>query len=67
MEEAQKLYALVGKLFLHRRKTILNNLETLVSDPVKAHAILEKSSIDRVRRPENLSLEDYQTLLSQLY
>lgn len=67
IDEARKLYILVSKLFLHRRKTILNNLETLVNDPAKARGILEKSSIDPIRRPEDLSLEEYQSLLSQLY
>jgi 16S rRNA (adenine1518-N6/adenine1519-N6)-dimethyltransferase len=67
LKEANALYSLVGKLFLHRRKTILNNLETVVSDPLKAKAILEKAAIVPTRRPEDLSLEDYRRLLSQLY
>ena len=67
MKEAQALYELTSKLFLHRRKTILNNLETVVNDPLKAKAILEKAAIRSTERPEDLSLEDYRRLLSQLY
>ena len=66
-EEAAALYRLVSQLFLHRRKTIYNNLQTIVNDSLKAKAVLENSGIDPKRRPEELSLEEYLGLLSQLH
>jgi len=67
LPDAQTLYDLVSQLFLHRRKTILNNLQMVVKDVTKAKSILEKAGIDAKRRPEELALGEYQRLLSQLH
>lgn len=66
-DKSAALYELVSKLFLHRRKTILNNLQTIVNDADKAKSILEKCAIAPTRRPEELSLGEYLKLLSQLH
>ena len=42
-----------------RRKTILNNLTTVVKDKMKAQEILKICHIDELKRPENLSLKNY--------
>jgi 16S rRNA (adenine1518-N6/adenine1519-N6)-dimethyltransferase len=64
---AQKLYTLVSSLFLHRRKTILNNLVAYLGDSGRAAAALKKASINPQKRPEELSLQEYLELLSQLH
>jgi 16S rRNA (adenine1518-N6/adenine1519-N6)-dimethyltransferase len=66
-QTGQQLYSLVSSLFLHRRKTILNNLVATLGDAQKAARALEKASINPQKRPEELSLEDYLKLLSQLH
>jgi 16S rRNA (adenine1518-N6/adenine1519-N6)-dimethyltransferase len=65
--DAQKLYALVSKLFLHRRKTIQNNLISVLQNSDKASSILKKCGILTTKRPEELSLTDYLNLVSQLH
>lgn len=65
--EAQRLYRFVSSLFLHRRKTILNNLQTVTNDSALAQRILAQAAIDPRKRPEELSLADYENLLSQLH
>jgi 16S rRNA (adenine1518-N6/adenine1519-N6)-dimethyltransferase len=64
---AGNLYALVSRLFLHRRKTILNNLGWYMKDTKKALSLLRTLKIDEKKRPEALTLEDYLAILSQLY
>jgi 16S rRNA (adenine1518-N6/adenine1519-N6)-dimethyltransferase len=66
LSEAQELYAFVSQLFLHRRKTILNNLTTVTKDPVKAKDCLVKAGIAETRRPEELSLAEFLKLRSQI-
>lgn len=67
LEKGKKLYSFVSAIFLHRRKTILNNLGGYLNDSKKASLLLAKAGIDERKRPEDLSLLDYQKLLSQLY
>jgi 16S rRNA (adenine1518-N6/adenine1519-N6)-dimethyltransferase len=67
IEKAGKIYALASTLFLHRRKTILNNLASMLGDSKKASVLLAKANIDEKKRPEDLTLQDYENLLSQLY
>jgi 16S rRNA (adenine1518-N6/adenine1519-N6)-dimethyltransferase len=64
---ATHLYELTSYLFLHRRKTILNNLGAYMKDNQKALSLLKKLSLDEKKRPENLTLQDYLALVSQLY
>jgi 16S rRNA (adenine1518-N6/adenine1519-N6)-dimethyltransferase len=65
--DAKALYAFVSRLFLHRRKTILNNLSEVVGGSAKAKIFLEKAALSPTLRPEELSLDNYRTLLSQLH
>jgi 16S rRNA (adenine1518-N6/adenine1519-N6)-dimethyltransferase len=67
LEKGKKLYGFVSALFLHRRKTILNNLGGYLNDNKKASLLLAQVGIDERKRPEDLSLLDYENLLSQLY
>lgn len=60
------LYKLMCKLFLYKRKTILNNLTKLIGDKEVATEILEKSQIDLMKRPEHLSIDQYINLLNIL-
>ncbi len=60
---AKDLYSFVGQMFLHRRKTIYNNLQFLIKDGEKAKAVLGKAGISSTARPETLSLDDYLSLL----
>jgi 16S rRNA (adenine1518-N6/adenine1519-N6)-dimethyltransferase len=66
LETASKLYSLVSALFLHRRKTIYNNLSFYLKNSDKARAVLASLEIDENKRPEQLSLKDYLSLLSRL-
>ncbi len=67
LEKTKNLYSLMNALFLHRRKTILNNLSGYVGDSSKAKDILSKSNILSTKRPEELSLDNYLTLLDNIY
>ena len=64
IQEANALYSLLNGVFLHRRKTILNNLCGYLKDANKAKELLMKSSIPSTKRPEEISLEEYLRLLS---
>lgn len=66
LKEADELYRFVSQLFLHRRKTILNNLSTVTKDNGKAKEALLLAGIDPKRRPEELTLEEFRKLCSQL-
>ena len=55
-----ELKSLVKTLFNMRRKTILNNLKTLSNNTID---ILQKANIDKSLRPENLSIEEFITLV----
>ncbi len=57
VEFAKKFYKIVTSLFLHRRKTILNNLSGLIGE--KAEKILSTVGIAPQTRPENISVEAY--------
>ena len=63
LETASELYRLTSAMFLHRRKTILNNLSMALKDPEKAKKVLAAAKIDERKRPQNLTLQDYLTLL----
>lgn len=60
------LLKLMQKLFLHRRKTMLNCLESVIGDKEQGKEILDKSMINPNFRPEQLSIENYIVLLKQL-
>jgi len=63
---AGRLYALTSVMFLHRRKTILNNLGGYMKNNAKALSLLQGLQMDEKKRPEDLSLADYLALLSRL-
>jgi len=69
--EINKLYKFIKALFLMRRKTIYNNLMTLVGDKEKAVTIIEKSGLLVNMRPEEIEaaafvklFENYQKLIA---
>ena len=64
--ENGELLKLMQKIFLHRRKTILNCLQSVTGDKEKSQSILAKMNIDSNLRPEQLSIEFYINLLKQL-
>lgn len=66
MDTVKKLYSLLNGVFLHRRKTILNNLASYLKDGEKAKQTLSKAGISPLARPEEISLEEYLNLLSSL-
>lgn len=47
------------RMFLHRRKTIYNNLSLYLMNKDKAKSILEKLKISILTRPEQISPEEY--------
>lgn len=61
---AKNFYKIVTSLFLHRRKTILNNLSGLVGD--KAEGILSRVGIAAQTRPENIAVETYVCLAKEI-
>ena len=65
-ENNKELLKLMQKLFLHRRKTILNCLQTVTNDKNKAEEILTKMSVNPQLRPEQLDINFYISLLKQL-
>lgn len=63
MEENRKTYSLCNELFLQRRKTISNNLKTIVKDAGKVAKILSVCGIDSAKRPEQVTPEQYLSLM----
>lgn len=66
IETADKLYFLVSKMFLHRRKTISNNLTMFLNDADKADFALKSAKLKSSLRPEEIDLEGYLRLLAVL-
>lgn len=62
-EEAKQMFFFAEKLFLNRRKTIFNNLRSLLRNEEKAKKALEKANISLKARPEELLAKDYFALL----
>lgn len=62
LEELKETYELCSKLFLQRRKTIANNLKTVMKEQEKAGKILLSSGVDGTKRPEQLTPEEYVSL-----
>lgn len=63
LEECVALNKLTTALFLNRRKTILNNLSRHLGDSEKARCVLLSCNIKENARPENLSLNQYLSIL----
>ena len=65
-KEAEELYSLCNAMFLHKRKTILNNLGSYLKDNEKAKEVLAKAKIPENKRPQEMSLDMYLSLLKCL-
>ena len=64
--ENKKLLKLMQQLFLLRRKNILNNLTNVTKNKDKAREILAKLNVDTNKRPEELDINFYISLLKEL-
>ncbi|MBP5442009.1 MAG: ribosomal RNA small subunit methyltransferase A [Treponema sp.] len=53
------LVKLIHALFSSRRKTVLNNIKQMLPPGLEAVEVLEKASIDKNMRAENLTVADY--------
>lgn len=62
----KSLYKVATAMFLHRRKTILNNLSAYLGDALEAKDVLSSLGIDPKRRPEELSVDEYVHLTEKL-
>ena len=65
-KENKELYKLISKLFLYRRKTILNCLTSILSDKEKAQKVLDELGVDANKRAEQLDIKFYIDLLNLL-
>ena len=65
-KDNKELLKLMQKLFLHRRKTILNCLQSVVGDKEKADQILKTMKVNPQLRPEQLDIQFYISLLKVL-
>ena len=62
----KEVYRLMCKLFLHRRKNILNCLSTICSGRDEAKQILIKCGLNENLRPEQLRIDDFQKIYEVL-
>ena len=62
-ENNKQLYKLITKLFLHRRKNILNNLNSLIANKEQAINLLNELNVEQNLRPEQLDIGFYIKLL----
>lgn len=66
VDDEDTFFKLTRGAFIHRRKTILNNYQTLFADGKQRkdeiRALFEEAGIEPVRRGESLSLEDYKEI-----
>lgn len=64
LEERRHVYTMVDRLFMYRRKTLLNSLAMggCVAGKDAAAAALSRAGIEESRRPETLSLEEMMRL-----
>lgn len=60
------LFKLMSKIFIHKRKTILNCLTSMINDKDIALAILKEMNVDERLRPEQLDIKFYINLLNML-
>lgn len=62
LTETKPFFYFIKKLFLHRRKTILNNLEGITKDRPKAMSMLTQVGIAPNARPETITVKQYLAL-----
>ncbi len=65
-EENKDVFRLMCKIFLHRRKTILNCLTSVLGDKEKSLQILNELGVDQLARPEQLPIEFYFSVNRQI-
>ncbi len=65
-ENLKETYLLMKKLFIYRRKTIINNLTYLVGDKCKAKECLNEAKIFDKLRPDKIKIEEYFSLANIL-
>lgn len=64
-EKALKAYKIASICFQKRRKTLTNNLESVVKDKTKLQQILTKNGLSPTARAEQLSPEQYLSLTEE--
>ena len=62
LEELADVYRFCSAMFLQRRKTVANNLKSVVKDQEKAVKIFLGCGVDGNKRPEQLTPEEYASL-----
>ena len=60
------VYKLMSRLFLHRRKNILNCLSNVCESREEAKNVLDKCGLNENLRPEQLNIADFQKLFEVL-
>lgn len=63
-EDAYKTYLLAKQLFLSRRKTIFNNLNSVIKNKERTTFILDSLGILKTKRPEEISYKDFLSIYS---
>jgi 16S rRNA (adenine1518-N6/adenine1519-N6)-dimethyltransferase len=64
--DPKPFFYFIKKLFLHRRKTILNNVISLGMNRQEAEALLTKINISPQARPETISVREYLSLFQRI-
>lgn len=64
--DTKAFFYFIKKLFLHRRKTILNNLSAVISHKESALRVLTTLSIEPNTRPEMISVQEYVRLFKEI-
>ena len=70
VENQEFLFKVIRSCFMHRRKTIYNNLINNLLDKEEKDQLIEilvKSNIDGTRRAETLSIEEFANLTNNIY
>ncbi|MGX7100084.1 16S rRNA (adenine(1518)-N(6)/adenine(1519)-N(6))-dimethyltransferase RsmA [Globicatella sanguinis] len=71
VDNLEKFHHLIQTCFVQRRKTIWNNLRNAAKDLNlsldQLETALDKAQIEKTRRAESLTLEDYQRLYNAIY
>ncbi|MGX7077158.1 16S rRNA (adenine(1518)-N(6)/adenine(1519)-N(6))-dimethyltransferase RsmA [Globicatella sanguinis] len=71
VDNLEKFHHLIQICFVQRRKTIWNNLRNATKDLdlslEQLETALDKAQIEKARRAESLTLEDYQRLYNAIY
>ena len=66
-DNISSIYKFVKTMYLQKRKTIYNNLTSIVKNKDKARELLEKLGLNPLLRPENLTNKDYLSLFNEIY